>query len=100
MSTPPSFRTVPCLKPNLRVVALQASLLLAMKVRAARPQDIDDIAMLAEYSGLADEGEIMRLANDAYGPQEPLPVRSRAAVREALDRLRTRGGHIESDGSA
>lgn len=73
--------------PNLRVAALNSRLLLAMKFRAARPHDIDDIALLASSNRINDADEILWLASDVYGPDDPLPPRSRPAVEEAVHRL-------------
>lgn len=83
--------------PNLRVAALNAKLLLAMKVRAARPHDIDDIVTLAAGTQLTGADEILRLAQDVYGPDDPLPPRSRPAVEEAVLRLGDAGGGQGSD---
>lgn len=68
---------------NLRVSALAPRLLLAMKVYASRPSDIGDIGVLAARLGLVDVEEVVALALRTYDDQ-PLPVRCRPAVAEAL----------------
>lgn len=51
----------------LTVEAPSATVLLAMKLHAARGQDLDDAARLARDAGISDPDEMLALVADAYG---------------------------------
>ncbi len=68
---------------NLIVTAASAEFLLAMKVRAGRAVDLDDIALLADDLGLRTAKEVFDL-HDRVFPSLPLPPRADLAVRQFL----------------
>ena len=69
-------------RPGLAVSAATARFLLAMKLRASRPeQDVDDITFLAALLGLKTADELLRVATDRYSPDE-LPPRARFLIEE------------------
>lgn len=70
---------------NLRVMAANPRLLLAMKVLAARQSDIDDIAFLADRLGLRSVTEV-RAEFQAAFPDEDFDDHRRVRVTDALDR--------------
>lgn len=51
----------------LTVEAPSATMLLAMKLHAARGQDLEDAARLARDAGISDPDEMLALVADAYG---------------------------------
>ena len=51
----------------LTVEAPSPAVLLAMKVYAARPMDLQDAARLAHHTGTTDPGQLLALVADAYG---------------------------------
>ena len=53
--------------PGLRVATASPRILLAMKVLAHRPEDADDVRLLATELGLASAGEVLDLATAVYG---------------------------------
>lgn len=69
-------------RPGLTVSSASARFLLAMKLRASRPeQDVADIRFLVALLGLRTSDEILRVATDRYSAEE-LPPRSRFLVEE------------------
>lgn len=70
---------------HLRVMAANPRLLLAMKVLAARPTDIDDIAFLVQRLGLRTMQQV-RAEFEAAFPDEPFDGRREVRVADALDK--------------
>lgn len=69
-------------RPGLAVTAASARFLLAMKLRASRPeQDVDDITFLTALLGLHTAAEVLRVATDRYRLDE-LPARARFLIEE------------------
>jgi len=73
--------------PNLRVSAISAEHLLAMKALAARAYaDLDDIATLSKLLGLSDVEQVAALCAMVY-PDEPLSPRARLVIEDVLHRM-------------
>ena len=73
--------------PNLRVTAISAEHLLAMKALAARRYaDMDDIALLASKLSITQLEEVEELCTRVY-PDEPLTGRAKLVVSDVLRRL-------------
>jgi len=53
----------------------------AMKARAARTRDIDDLRLLAGIIGVDSAGTALRICADIY-PDEPVSPRSAAVLQE------------------
>lgn len=68
---------------HLTVSRASLPYLLAMKADAARPQDADDIRLLAAEMGLSSVEEVAAV-HDRLLPEEPLTERKRRRVAEAL----------------
>lgn len=69
-------------RPGLAVSAASARFLLAMKLRASRPeQDVDDITFLAALLGLDTAEQVLRVATERYSADE-LPQRARFLIEE------------------
>lgn len=68
---------------HLTVSRASLPYLLAMKADAARPQDADDIRLLAAEMGLVTVDEVAAV-HDRLLPEEPLTERKRRRVAEAL----------------
>lgn len=66
--------------PALRVTTAKPELLLAMKVRAARTGDREDIRLLAGHLGLTTALEVLTLAESAFGAA--VPDRQRLVVED------------------
>jgi len=58
--------------PGLRVMAASPTHVFAMKARAARTRDIDDLRLLAGIIGVDSAGTALRICADFY-PDEPYP---------------------------
>jgi predicted nucleotidyltransferase len=69
--------------PNLRVMAASPHRLLAMKVRAARSTDVDDIRLLCELVGVASFDEVISIVTTLF-PSEPVSERSRKVLGDIL----------------
>ena len=67
--------------PGLRVAAASPAHIFAMKALAARTRDIDDLRVLADIIGVESADEALQICADFY-PDEPLPDRSTAVLRE------------------
>ena len=68
--------------------------LIAMKLAAAREQDLYDLGILARHAGISDPHELVEIAFAAYGDDSVVLSETRAdyliLARQALDRARTR----------
>ena len=67
--------------PRLRVMAASPRHIFAMKARAARTRDIDDLRLLAGIVGVESAGAALQICANFY-PDEPVPPRSAAVLRE------------------
>ena len=67
--------------PGLRVMAASPEHVFAMKALAARARDIDDLILLANLMGIDSTEAALQLCLDFY-PDEPVPPRSEAVLRE------------------
>jgi predicted nucleotidyltransferase len=70
--------------PNLRVMAASPERLLAMKARAARTTDTDDIRLLCGLVGVSTVDEVVRVVGESF-PDEPLGERSRKVLEDLLE---------------
>lgn len=70
--------------PSLHLYVIVPEQLLAMKVRAGRPTDAEDIATLCGVLGITDVAEVVAVVVAAY-PDEPLPTRGLELAADVLD---------------
>lgn len=70
--------------PNLIVYAASTEHMLALKARASRAQDLDDLRLLAAQLGLATSSEIMAVV-DRFFPEDPLSQRAFAVLVDLFD---------------
>lgn len=70
--------------PNLHLYVIVPEQLLAMKVRAGRPTDAEDIATLCGIVGITTVTEVEQLVRRTY-PDEPPPVRGLELAADLLD---------------
>ena len=75
--------------PSLVVTGASAKHLLAMKIDAGRPEDIEDIEWLLEQSDIADIDEAIEVHRETY-PHAPLLTTSRSRLETALRRTAER----------
>ena len=68
---------------SLRVIQAPPELLLAMKVRAGRPIDLDDVVVLAKHLGLETSESIVALAERVF--DEPLAARLVLRIEDRFD---------------
>ena len=80
---------------NLVVTAASAEHLLAMKVRAARHKDEEDIAFLARHLGLSSAREVFDLHDEVFPDDPP----QRQSFEDACEILRDLWPHDRSLGS-
>jgi predicted nucleotidyltransferase len=71
--------------PGLRVFAASPEHLLAMKARAARPRDAEDIRQLAALLNLHATDEVLDLVRDVFPEEEP-PPRLRLLLEDIFSR--------------
>lgn len=81
---------------NLVVTAASAEHLLAMKVRAARPKDREDIALLAKRLGLSSGSEVFDLHDEVF-PHDPPKRRSLERARKILSDLWPQDRSLDRD---
>lgn len=81
---------------NLVVTAASAEHLLAMKVRAARAKDREDIAFLAERLGLSSGREVLDLHDEAF-PRDPPKRRNLERARRILSDLWPQDRSLDRD---
>jgi hypothetical protein len=67
--------------PGLRVMAASLAHVFALKARAARTRDIDDLRLLADIIGVDSADTALRICADFY-PDEPVSPRSAAVLQE------------------
>jgi hypothetical protein len=70
--------------PGLRVMAASPEHVFAMKTLAARTRDIDDLRLLAGMTGVRSSADALRICAEFF-PDEPVPPRSAAVLRELFD---------------
>ena len=70
--------------PGLRVMAASPAHVFAMKARAARTRDIDDLRLLADIIGVKSAEAALQITVDFY-PDEPVSPRSAAVLHELFD---------------
>lgn len=73
--------------PHLVVTGASAAHILAMKVRAARPLDLEDIKALVRELGIANMQEVREIHRAVY-PHDGIPWRSALRVEACLQALR------------
>jgi hypothetical protein len=71
--------------PGLRVMAASPRHIFAMKARAARTRDIDDLRLLADIVGVKSADAALQICANFY-PDEPVSPRSAAVLRELSGR--------------
>ena len=69
--------------PNLHLYVIVPEQLLAMKVRAGRPTDAEDIATLCTIIGITTVAEVEQVVRGAY-PDEPAPTRGLELAADIL----------------
>jgi len=67
--------------PGLRVMAASPAHVFAMKARAVRTRDIDDLRLLADIIGVDSADVALRICTEFY-PDEPVSPRSAAVLHE------------------
>jgi predicted nucleotidyltransferase len=67
--------------PGLRVMAASPDHIFAMKARAARTRDIDDLRLLAGILDVSSADAALQICTDFY-PDEPVSPRTTAVLRE------------------
>ncbi len=67
--------------PGLRVMTASPAHIFAMKALASRTRDIDDLRLLAEIVPVETASQALQICADFY-PDEPVPERSAAVLRE------------------
>lgn len=67
--------------PHLSVYAVSTAHLLALKARAARAQDLDDLHQLIAMLGLSSAADVLRIANNFF-PDDPISNRARAVIED------------------
>jgi hypothetical protein len=70
--------------PGPRVMAASPAHVFAMKARAARTRDIDDLRLLADIIGVNSADAALQITVDFY-PDEPVSARSAAVLHELFD---------------
>jgi hypothetical protein len=70
---------------GLRVSVASPRHLLAMKVLAARPQDIEDVHLLVQHLNLTSAEDIVALTAEIF-PDDPVPDRVRLLLEDLLKR--------------
>lgn len=70
--------------PSLHLYVIAPAQLLAMKVRAGRPTDAEDIATLCGILGITKVAEVEQVVVAAY-PDEALPIRGLELAADLLD---------------
>ncbi len=81
---------------NLTVTGASAKHLLAMKVRAARPKDADDIAFLAQHLGMNKARQVWDLHDQVF-PRDPPQRTSFQDATALMVRLWPRDRSMDSD---
>lgn len=69
--------------PNLHLYVIVPEQLLAMKVRAGRPTDAEDLATLCRILGVTTVAEVEQVVRAAY-PDEPAPARGLELAADIL----------------
>ncbi|MEV6518559.1 DUF6036 family nucleotidyltransferase [Micromonospora chalcea] len=69
--------------PGLRVAAASPEHLLAMKVRAARRRDAEDIRFLIDHLGLTSAEQVLDLCAEIF-PEEEVPGRARLVLDDVF----------------
>lgn len=67
--------------PNLRVAAASPEHMAAMKARAARSQDLDDLRVLIRLLELQSPAEVLDIVARVF-PDDPLPERKRLLIED------------------
>jgi hypothetical protein len=65
-------------------MAASAAHVFAMKARAARTRDIDDLRLLADIIGVDSADTALRICTEFY-PDEPVSAQSAAVLYELFD---------------
>lgn len=70
--------------PNLAVTSVSGEHLFALKARAARAQDLDDLRLLCGTLGITTSTEAFRMV-DRFFPEDPLSDRASRIIEDLLD---------------
>lgn len=70
-------------RPALSVLAVSTEHLAALKARAARPQDLADLAILARRLAISTSDEVLAIV-ERFFPEDPISDRARAAIEDAF----------------
>lgn len=70
--------------PSLHLYVIAPEQLLAMKIRAGRSTDADDIAMLCAILGVTDMADVEQLVQQTF-PDEPRPARGLELAADVLE---------------
>lgn len=68
---------------GLRILTMHPEQLLAMKVMASRPRDVEDIRRLVNELDITEVDEVIELTRRTF-PGQPLPERANTMIAEAL----------------
>lgn len=85
--TPDTRAPVVFESPNLVVTGASARHVLAMKVRAGRDSDGQDIELLIQILGISNMQHVEAIHRSVY-PHDEIPARSAGLVQRCLDRVR------------
>ncbi|MEJ7800502.1 MAG: hypothetical protein WKF60_08290 [Ilumatobacter sp.] len=77
-------------RPALSVLAVSTEHLVALKARAARPQDLADLAILADRLAMSTSDEVLAIV-ERFFPEDPISERAQAAVEDAFRQIVDRG---------
>jgi predicted nucleotidyltransferase len=79
-------------RPALSVLAVSTEHLLALKARAARPQDLADLAILTDRLAISTSDEVLAIV-ERFFPEDPISERARAAIEDSFPPIVERGSH-------
>ncbi len=71
--------------PSLAVFAVSSEHLVALKARAARPQDVADVSVVVDRLGIETASGVLAIV-ERFFPDDPISDRARAAVEDSFDR--------------
>jgi hypothetical protein len=83
LSTEPDTPTPVFDRPHLSICAVSVGHMIALKARAARPQDLADLEVLVEAGGVTTLAQVLAIV-ERFFRHDPLGERARAAVEDLL----------------